>query len=167
MSKTYDATPEKSLSSISTGSSSVESIENFAACVISVDTTELTAENFNTHIEVLNSNLDTLSAVDTAEPTKYKIYFSASAAGKLFTYTTINSTGAYSTRLYNSASDYLGHTKKLQTATDNIYLTRETLNKLPICIMFSLLYIMTRIHSLSRGCGYIPKKKKQKKSDKK
>lgn len=160
--KTYEATPENSLSSVSTGSSSIETKENFTACIASVNTTSLTDEIFKTHLEVINSNLETVSQIDENEPTKYKTFFVAATAGKLFTYTTINSTDTFSTKLYSSANDYSKHVKKLQDATDDIYYIREIMQKLPICIMFSMLYVMSRLHSLSRGVGYIPKKKKKK-----
>ncbi|MBQ8165193.1 MAG: hypothetical protein IJZ94_05205 [Clostridia bacterium] len=162
--KIYEADSEKSLSSISTGSASVETKDNFAACTVSVNTVNLTAEYFNTHLEVINSNLDTISEITIVEPTKYKTYFSVSTAGKLFTYTTINSTDSYSTKSFDSAQEYANHIQNLKTATDNIYYVREIIKKLPICIMVSMFYILTRIRSLSRGVGYIPKTSRKKKS---
>jgi len=152
----YEADYKKSYSSVSLSTSSVGEKEDFSVCMASVDTVKLDTEKFNTVIKGIDGDLKELYSAEVAEPTVYKTFFTALSGDSFFNYTTINTSDEFSARMFTPLQ-YKSHLLNIEKATEDILFIRKVMDLLPICIMFSMLYIMTRIRSLSRGVGYIPK----------
>jgi len=153
--KLFESDTKCSYSSISATSTTVADKENFSICLTCVDTVSLDTENFNTVIKGFDSTLTQIYETSVTEPTEYKTFFTAYSKDVFFTFTTINTSGSYSAKAYTVA-EYKKHISRLKSYTDDICFINNVLSLVPVCIMVSLFYILTRIRCLQRGLRYIP-----------
>ena len=153
--KLLEADESLSYSSVSVGTSTIESSENFTICVAEVSATELDSENFDTVIKGFDSSLAQTYSVEVKESSKIKTYFTVLSKDKFFTFTSINTTDTYKADVF-TPGEYSKHIDMLEKYTKDIYSIENIISLIPVCIMVSLFYVMTRIRCLKKGIRYIP-----------
>ncbi|MBQ8827611.1 MAG: hypothetical protein IJZ90_00520, partial [Clostridia bacterium] len=146
--KTYGLGQNMTVASTNVSTSCTADSSDFFIGLAETASADKTDTKLSFTLSVLDGNLSEVYKKEFKTDVNNRTYLIPSAGGGMFAYNSLNTTNKYRTIYFDKLTDYDAYISNLDKANETILFCRDFVAKLPLIVMFTIIYVLARIRAI-------------------